>query len=28
LLSTVAMLQGAGAQAYLDEQGVRYWLLD
>ena len=27
LLSTVAMLQGAGAQAYLDEQGVRYWLL-
>lgn len=28
LLSTVAMLRGAGAQAYLDEQGVRYWLLD
>jgi FAD:protein FMN transferase len=28
LLSTVAMLQGAGAQAYLDEQGVRYWLLE
>ena len=28
LLSTVAMLHGAGAQAYLDEQGVRYWLLD
>ena len=28
LLSTVAMLQGAGAQAYLDEQGARYWLLD
>jgi thiamine biosynthesis lipoprotein len=27
LLSTVAMLRGAGAQAYLDEQGVRYWLL-
>jgi thiamine biosynthesis lipoprotein len=27
LLSTVAMLHGAGAQAYLDEQGVRYWLL-
>jgi thiamine biosynthesis lipoprotein len=26
LLSTVAMLQGAGAQAYLDDQGVRYWL--
>jgi thiamine biosynthesis lipoprotein len=28
LLSTVAMLQGAAAQAYLDEQGVRYWLLE
>jgi len=28
LLSTVAMLNGAGAQAYLDEQGVRYWLLE
>ncbi len=28
LLSTVAMLHGAGAQAYLDEQGVRYWLLE
>jgi len=28
LLSTVAMLQGAGAQAYLEEQGVRYWLLE
>jgi len=28
LLSTVAMLHGAGAQAYLEEQGVRYWLLD
>ena len=28
LLSTVAMLQGAGARAYLDEQGVRYWLLE
>ena len=26
LLSTVAMLRGAGAQAYLDDQGVRYWL--
>ena len=26
LLSTVAMVQGAGAQAYLEEQGVRYWL--
>jgi thiamine biosynthesis lipoprotein len=28
LLSTVALLNGAGAQAYLDEQGVRYWLLE
>jgi thiamine biosynthesis lipoprotein len=28
LLSTVAMLQGAGAKAYLEEQGVRYWLLE
>jgi len=28
LLSTVAMLRGAGAQAYLEEQGVRYWLLE
>ena len=28
LLSTVAMLHGAGAQAYLDEQGARYWVLD
>ena len=28
LLSTVAMLQGAGARAFLDEQGVRYWLLE
>jgi FAD:protein FMN transferase len=28
LLSTVAMLHGAGARAYLDEQGARYWLLD
>jgi FAD:protein FMN transferase len=27
LPSTVAMLHGAGAGAYLDEQGVRYWLL-
>jgi FAD:protein FMN transferase len=27
LLSTVALLHGAGAQAYLEEQGVRYWLL-
>jgi thiamine biosynthesis lipoprotein len=27
LLSTVALLHGAGAQAYLDDQGVRYWLL-
>jgi thiamine biosynthesis lipoprotein len=28
LLSTVAMLQGAGAQAYLEEQGVRYWIVE
>ena len=28
LLSTVAMLRGAGARAYLEEQGVRYWLLE
>jgi thiol-disulfide isomerase/thioredoxin len=28
LLSTVAMLHGAGAQAYLEEQGVRHWVLD
>jgi thiamine biosynthesis lipoprotein len=28
LLSTIAMLHGAEAQAYLLEQGVRYWLLD
>jgi FAD:protein FMN transferase len=28
LLSTVAMLHGAGAQAYLEEQGARYWLLE
>jgi thiamine biosynthesis lipoprotein len=28
LLSTVAMLHGAAAQAYLDDQGVRYWLLE
>jgi thiamine biosynthesis lipoprotein len=28
LLSTVALLHGAGAQAYLEEQGVRYWLLE
>jgi thiamine biosynthesis lipoprotein len=27
LISTLALLQGAGAQAFLDEQGVRYWLL-
>ena len=28
LLSTVAMLHGAGAQAYLEEQGVRHWILE
>jgi thiamine biosynthesis lipoprotein len=27
LLSTLALLQGARAQAFLEEQGVRYWLL-
>jgi FAD:protein FMN transferase len=27
LLSTVALLHGVGAQAYLNEQGVRHWLL-
>jgi thiamine biosynthesis lipoprotein len=28
LLSTVALLHGAGAQAYLEEQGVRYWVVE
>ena len=28
LLSTVAMLHGAGARTYLEEQGLRYWLLE
>jgi FAD:protein FMN transferase len=28
LLSTVALLHGAGAGAYLEEQGARYWLLE
>ena len=28
LLATVAMLHGAAAQVYLDEQGARYWLLE
>jgi thiamine biosynthesis lipoprotein len=27
LLSTLASLHGAGAQAFLEEEGVRYWLL-
>ena len=27
LLSTLALLRGAGAQEYLEEQGVRYWIL-
>jgi len=27
LISTLALLRGAGAQAFLEEQGVRYWLL-
>jgi thiamine biosynthesis lipoprotein len=28
LLATVALLQGDRAQAFLDEQGVRSWLLE
>jgi len=28
LLATMALLHGDGAQAFLDEQGVRYWLLE
>jgi FAD:protein FMN transferase len=28
LLSTVALLHGTGARAFLDEQGVRYWLVE
>jgi thiamine biosynthesis lipoprotein len=28
LLATVAMLQGAGAQAYLEDQGVRHWIVE
>jgi thiamine biosynthesis lipoprotein len=27
LLSTLALLRGAGASEFLDEQGVRYWIL-
>jgi thiamine biosynthesis lipoprotein len=27
LLSTLALLHGARAQAFLEEQGARYWLL-
>lgn len=27
LISTLALLHGAGAHAFLEEQGVRYWLL-
>jgi FAD:protein FMN transferase len=27
LLSTLALLRGAGAEEYLEEQGVRYWIL-
>jgi thiamine biosynthesis lipoprotein len=27
LLATMALLHGNGAQAFLDEQGVRYWML-
>ena len=28
LLSTVAMLHGSGAEAYLQQQGVRYWIIE
>jgi thiamine biosynthesis lipoprotein len=28
LISTLALLQGNGARAFLEEQGVRYWLLN
>lgn len=28
LLATVAMLHGPGAEAYLQEQGVRYWIIE
>jgi FAD:protein FMN transferase len=28
LLSTVALLHGTGARAFLEEQGVRYWLVE
>lgn len=28
LLSTLALLQGPGARAYLDEQAARYWMID
>jgi thiamine biosynthesis lipoprotein len=27
LLATMALLQGSRAQAFLDDEGVRYWLL-
>jgi hypothetical protein len=27
LLATIALLHGDRARAFLDEQGVRYWLL-
>jgi len=28
LLSTLAILHGAGAREFLDEQGVKYWVID
>jgi thiamine biosynthesis lipoprotein len=28
LLSTLAILHGAGAREFLDEQGVKYWMID
>jgi thiamine biosynthesis lipoprotein len=27
MLATFAMLQGSGAESFLEEQGVRYWCL-
>jgi thiamine biosynthesis lipoprotein len=28
MLATLALLQGAGARAWLEDQGARHWLLD
>jgi hypothetical protein len=27
MLATLSMLQGSGAESFLEEQGVRYWCL-